>query len=132
MTPIRQTVLGVVHAIAWVGIVWIIDVAMRESDARAAYGLLCAWWASLYLALLLGTAWRALPALCVAMTLALAIDTSTGRQLLYRDPPSVDSLGFAGLALFLCALWASPLIANAIARSVRDQVMSVKETLIYR
>jgi hypothetical protein len=56
-----------------------------------------------------------------ALTLVLAVDAATGAKLMYHDPPMVFSIGFIGLALFQSVFWASPILMNEIARTLRNK-----------
>jgi hypothetical protein len=76
-----QNVLGAVHAILWVAVLAFVEVTFSESPSRAAYGLLCSWWITLYLASLLRTTWRALPVFLGILVIALVIDVIKGNQL---------------------------------------------------
>lgn len=46
-----QNVFGLVHAVLWVATPATVDLVFSASPARGGYGLLCAWWVTLYVAL---------------------------------------------------------------------------------
>ena len=115
--------IGAIHATAWLALTIGVQFAVRDSPSRDAYALLCAWWATLYLACLLGTTWRAVPVFLLMMAIAVAMDGGAGTQLLYHDAPAVLSTGFLGLLLLLCVLWLSPFAINAAASRLRERVL---------
>ena len=119
----RPWLLGLAHGIVWLVVVLSTQAVMNASPARAAYSVAFAWWATLYLALLLGTTWRAVPTFLAIMALALIVDAAVGSARLYHDSPAVLSVGFASLLLLLCALWVSPFLVNSIARGLRDRIV---------
>ena len=110
---------GAIHGIAWVALTVGVQLAMAGSPSSDAYGVLCAWWANLYLACLLRTRWRAVPVFLAIMAIAVVVDTISGSQRLYHDAPTVSSAEFLVLLLLLCLLWASPFAINAAATRIR-------------
>ncbi|HZF17087.1 MAG TPA: hypothetical protein VE046_14195 [Steroidobacteraceae bacterium] len=118
----RQWILGAVHVALWIATVLAVESAMEDSASRAAYAVLCAWWATLYVGLLVGSSWRAVPVFLVGMIAALAIDGSIGWKHLYHDTPDVASAGFLWVSVISCVLWSSPFVVNEIARRVRDRI----------
>jgi hypothetical protein len=117
-----QNVLGAVHAILWVAVLAFVEVTFSESPSRAAYGLLCSWWITLYLASLLRTTWRALPVFLGILVIALVIDVIKGTSFLYHDAPPIGSARFCVVLAGLLLMWASPIVINQIASNVRDRL----------
>lgn len=116
-----QHILGVVHAALWMTMIIAMNAIFDSSPSRAAYGLLCAWWVTLYVASLLRTKWRALPAFLGLMLIALVIDATGGMGLLYHDPPARFDSSFLLAVAGQLLLWVSPIVINEIATSVRDR-----------
>lgn len=123
---LSQNVLGAVHALLWIGTAATAEYVFSGSASRAGYGLLCAWWVTLYVALLLGTTWRALPVFLVLMAVALAFDAIKGSGFLYHDVPSVSSPSFLIVAGALLLLWASPIAVNQVAMLVRHRFVEAR------
>lgn len=118
----RHWILGLAHAAIWVGITLIVERGLGASPARDAYALLSAWWATLYVSLLVGTTWRAVSIFLFGMAIALAIDATLGTQVLYHDPPNVRSSAFGAILLLQGALWSSPFAVNECVRRGRDKL----------
>jgi hypothetical protein len=116
-----QNVFGLVHAVLWVATLATVDLVFSASPARGGYGLLCAWWVTLYVALLLGTTWRALPVFLGLMVLVLVAYAIKGSNFLYHDAPPISSAAFAVLVAGLLLLWASPVVVNYVLTRVRDR-----------
>ncbi|HEY3785520.1 MAG TPA: hypothetical protein VGL55_09590 [Steroidobacteraceae bacterium] len=123
-----QNVLGVVHAALWIAALVAVDLIFSDTPSRAGYGLLCSWWVTLYVALLLRTTWRALPAFLGLMVVALVVDAARGTGFLYHDAPPISSPSFLVLAAGLLVLWASPIVVNEIATRVRDRLGTARDT----
>jgi len=111
----KQNIFGVAHAVIWIATLTTVDLVFSESPSRTGYALLCCWWITLYISLLLHTSWRALPAFLGLMALALVIDVATGTGFLYHDAPSLGSVAFVLLLAGLLLLWASPVVINQLA-----------------
>jgi hypothetical protein len=118
----NASTLGAIHAILWLVAVVLIQTTFVDSSARDAYGLLCAWWVTLYAGLLFGTTLRALPAFLGCMAVLLILDTLLGTSWLYHDAPSPISAQFIGLIFLLSVLWSSPIVVNTLIRYVRDRL----------
>lgn len=113
---------GLAHCVIWIGFVVLCEKLFADSPARSAYGLLCAWWATLYSASVLGTRWRAIVVFLLGMTVALATGAAASSNLLYRDTPAPLSVGFIGVAGLLWVLWVSPFAINSAVVWVRDRI----------
>lgn len=118
----RPAILGAIHAVIWVATLIVVNRVFGGSGSRAAYGLLCAWWLTLYVALLIGTPWRAVPVYLTVMLVALVVDAAIGSNALYHDPPPVVTLSFVTVAALQVVLWASPFAVNWLATRVRGHV----------
>ena len=118
----RNSILGILHAVVWLVALVGVERAFETSPGRGSYALLSAWWATLYLACLLATPWRAVGVFILIMAVSLAVDVGLGTGLLYHDAPSILSAGLLGLLLLMVALWLSPFAINAGARWMRDRL----------
>ncbi len=125
---LNQNVLGAVHALLWIAAGVAANLVFSGSPSRAGYGLLCAWWVTLYVALLVGTTWRALPAFLVLMVVALVFDAIQGAGFLYHDASSVDSSSVLVLAFVLVLLWASPIAVNQLAMRIHHRLIEARNT----
>lgn len=112
----QDWLIGLLHSAVWIGVIALFPLAMKGNSAAAAYAAICAWWATLYVALLLGTAWRAAVAFLLIMIVALSVDASAGWNSLYHDPPRVFSVQFVVAAAVLGIVWGSPFVVNAVAK----------------
>lgn len=112
----QDWLVGLLHSAIWIGAILLGSWGLRGNSAAVAYAAICAWWATLYAALLFRTPWRAVLAFLVVMIAALSVDTVAGWNLLYHDAPDLFSGQFLAAAALLCVMWASPFIVNAIAR----------------
>jgi hypothetical protein len=101
-----------------------VDLIFTDSISRAGYGLLSAWWVTLYVALLLRTTWRALPVFLSLMALVLVIDDLRGTGFLYHDAPPIGTAAFLVVLAGLLLLWASPVVVNEIATRVRNRFVN--------
>ena len=123
LTTFAQSRLGVFHALLWItvglGVRWIFD----ANQASGAYGSLCAWWVTMYAALLLGTSWRALPTFVAVMSAMLLVDTVAQSAFVYHDAPPIKSLAFARLAVALIFVWISPLLLNLVIVRLRQAAL---------
>ena len=110
--------LGAFHAVLWmatyVGVGW----AFEGSPANAAYASLCAWWVTLYAALLFETSWRSIPMFVGVLATALIASTMAHVNVVYHDIPPLASFEFARVAALLVVLWVSPLIVNRLVLTV--------------
>jgi hypothetical protein len=104
-----------------------VDLIFSDSPSRAGYGLLCAWWVTLYVALLLRTTWRALPVFLGLMLVALLVDAARSTGFLYHDAPSIGTTSFLVVVVGLLLLWASPIVVNEIATRVRDRLGTARD-----
>lgn len=114
--------LGFAHCVVWIGFMLLCEQVFADSPARSAYGLLCAWWATLYGAAVLGTGWRSVAVFLLGMTVALAIGAVSGWDVLYHDTPSPLSIGFIGAAGLQWVLWASPFVVNSAVTWVCSRI----------
>jgi hypothetical protein len=113
--------LGVFHAVVWLVAIVGVERALEASAARGSYALLSAWWATLYLACLLATPWRAVAVFLAIMAVSLVVDVALGTGVLYHNAPAILSAGLFGLLLLMGVLWVSPFAINAAARWLRDR-----------
>jgi hypothetical protein len=118
----RPAILGAIHAVIWVATLIVVTRVFGGSGSRAAYALLCAWWLTLYVALLIGTPWRAVPVYLAVMLVAFVVDAAMGSNALYHDPPPVATLSFVTVAALQVALWVSPFAVNWVATRIRGHV----------
>ena len=125
---LNQNVLGAVHALLWIAAGVTANLTFSGSPSRAGYGILCAWWVTLYVALLVGTTWRALPAFLAVMVVALVFDAVRGTGFLYHDAPSLGSSSFWILAVVLALLWASPIAVNQLAMRIHHRFIEAGNT----
>jgi hypothetical protein len=113
---------GLAHCAIWIGFLVLCEMLFADSPARTAYGMLCAWWATIYVASVLGTRWRAVAVFVLCMTLALVIDTAGSWSRLYHDTPAPLSIGFVVVAGLQWVVWASPFAMNRAVVWVRDRL----------
>ena len=118
---LTQNILGTVHAALWIATLFAIELIFNASPSRAGYGLLSAWWVTLYVALLLRTTWRALPVFLGLMVFALIIDDLAGTGFMYHDAPPIGTGTFLLVLAGSLLMWASPMAVNEMAIRVRDR-----------
>jgi len=120
MRIIRRAFLSAaLHYVVWVAAVIVIERVFRASPARVAYGVLSAWWATLYVGILANLEWVAIPVLCVAAIAAQYLSISLVSVSHSQDNP----IGFVVESLVL----SSPIIINGIVGTVRSRVAVVRQ-----
>jgi hypothetical protein len=118
--------VGIVHCVIWIGFIVLCESVFADSPAKAVYGSLCAWWATLYAASVLATKWRAVAVFVLAMTLALFVDAIGSWNRLYHDTPTPLSIGFVAVAGLQWVVWASPFVVNAAVAWLRDRILGLR------
>jgi len=121
----QDWLIGLLHSAVWIGAIALFPLAMKGNSAAAAYAATCAWWATLYVALLLGTGWRAAVAFLLIMTAVFSVDASAGWNFLYHDAPGVLSVQFVFLVAVLAIVWMSPFVLNVIVKWAYKHVVAV-------
>lgn len=84
---------------------------------KASYGLLTAWWLSLYIGFLARISARAIPPIIVTIVAALVSDVFLDLGWFYLEGPSVNPFTYFAISLtYSLVLIVSPIFFNTVAR----------------
>jgi hypothetical protein len=107
---------AVVYVAVWAVAVVTMAAFFEHSEAREAYGVITAWWASLLVAYIGRFHLKHLSAAAVIFLGLFCLDVALGKNIIYRDYLELISLEFVALSAGRCALFISPVV---IALAIR-------------
>lgn len=83
---------------------------------KQSYGLLTAWWLSLYVGFIANIRTSAAVPIASAYVVVLIIDIVLDRGWLYPESPSGNLVAYIAMSLARCIILVSPIFANAFVR----------------
>jgi hypothetical protein len=115
-----------IHAGAWLAASWLIILVGGEAPTRYAYGMICGWWASLYLGYVCGVKIGAAAPGFAAYCLYGLIAWTFRWQWFYHDMPDRFDLSFVGVLVIRALGFTSPILLNALVSRARVRWPTVR------
>lgn len=111
----RTGLLAMIYCVIWVSTYFAVKGFFIGSPARNVYGLMCAWWAALYISSLLRIPIQAIAYLAIFSLFLTSAIFAVTPEWIYHDLPSGLNPSFWGiLILGITVFFISPVVLNSI------------------
>jgi|SRR5215470_18316227 len=121
---LAQALLGaLIHVGTWVVFQWGVMYLASGAPSRVAYGMMAAWWATLYIGYVMSVRLRTLPVIVLASALWVGLTIWSPWREVYREPGEIITTGrFLYEVAWGVLIYGSPIIVNAGVRHLHDRL----------